>query len=98
MPAAITNIAIPVLTSKYFSDSMVVILSILGRVFRRLRAAGECGADDLSEDEFFDQHRRGQRKRQTADDYEALQHCFHGCLRALAGIKQARGQSQAIGN
>jgi hypothetical protein len=45
---------------------MVVLLSILlrvfGKLFRRFRAARECHADDLSENEFFDQQRRGQRE------------------------------------
>jgi hypothetical protein len=56
---------------------MVVLLSILWRVFGDIRAASECHADDLSEDEFFDQQRRGERKSQTAEDYQALQHRFH---------------------
>jgi hypothetical protein len=56
---------------------MVVLLSILWRVFGDIRAASECHTDDLSEDEFFDQQRRGERKSQAADDYQALQHRFH---------------------
>src|SRR5258707_8498872 len=65
------------LNSKYFSNSMVIPLSILLRVFGDIRAARERYADDLSKDEFFDQHRRGQRKGKTADDYQTLQHRFH---------------------
>src|SRR5260370_21599012 len=66
IPAAITNIATRAINSKYFSTSMVVLLSILwrvfGKLFRGFRAARERHADDLSEDEFFDQQRRGQRE------------------------------------
>jgi hypothetical protein len=55
---AITNIAIPALSRKYFSSSMVVPLSISWCVvrigFRTLRTARKCRANDLSEDEFFD--------------------------------------------
>jgi hypothetical protein len=81
IPAAITNIAIPALNSKYFSNSMVVLLSILWcvlrSVFRNFRAAAERHADDLSEDEFLDQQRRGQRERQAADNYQTSQNRFH---------------------
>src|SRR5579859_3434201 len=67
---------------------MVVLLSILRRVLRKLfrnfRTPGEGHADDLSKDELFNQQRRGQRERQTAEYDQTLQHCFHGCLRVLA--------------
>src|ERR1700675_3577474 len=102
MPAAITNIAIPAVNSKYFRNSMVVLLSILLRVFgklRRFRAARECHADDLSEDEFFDQQRRGQRESQAADDYQTLQHRFHDyppCPRRKK--MQAGSQSELVEN
>src|ERR1700722_4472378 len=90
MPAAITNIAIPALTSKYFSSNMVVLPSIFPRLLRNFRAARERRADDLSENKFLDQQRRGQRECQPADDYQTLQHRFHDCLRALAERKCMR--------
>jgi hypothetical protein len=77
IPAAIANIAIPALNSKYFSNNMVVLLSILLPLFKNFRTARKRQADDSSKDEFFDQQRRGQREGQTADDYQTLQHRFH---------------------
>src|SRR5258708_17217611 len=81
MAGEIKNLWITGINSKYFSKRLVIPFSIVWRVFGNLggniRAARECHADDLSKDEFFDQHRRGQRKSQTADDYQTLQHRFH---------------------
>jgi hypothetical protein len=43
-----------------YSDS--ILWRVFGKLFRGFRAARERHADDLSEDEFFDQQRRSQRE------------------------------------
>ena len=60
----------------YLLGLLIKVRSLLP-LFGDIRAARKRHANDLSEDEFFDQQRRGQRERQTADDYQTLQHRFH---------------------
>jgi hypothetical protein len=59
IPAAITNIAIPALSSKSFTNVIAVLLSIPLRSLRIFRSGREGYTHDLSEDEFFNQQRGG---------------------------------------
>jgi hypothetical protein len=52
---------------------MVALLSMFVPRFRKFHAAGKGHADDLSEDEFFDQKSGGEREGQPAENYQSLQ-------------------------
>src|SRR5215471_6206757 len=59
---------------------MLVLLSDLLPGFWSFRAAGKGYADDLPEDEFFDQKSGSEREGQPTDNHQELQHRFHDNL------------------
>src|SRR5438874_4403798 len=86
MPAAMTIIAMPPDVSKYFRNSIGSPFSASAHApgFDRDRLTGKDQAEDLAEDQFFDQQCDSEREGHSCDDCDSCDCELHKVLRSTS--------------